>query len=120
MNREVWILDWATFSIDPQALGGKYGFKKCITKATGDLLDELEVWVGRMEDGLDLAHQTEEISEHFTKLMMVMTSLYEIRTLKDAKDLAIDQMTETLLMLSKQYRVSTSAKEDQLALIIEM
>ena len=50
-------------------MGEKCGFKKCMTKATGDLLDELEVWVGRMEDGRDLAHQTAEISEHFTSLL---------------------------------------------------
>ena len=106
-------------TLDPEDVRDKYSFTSIMQKFTTTNLDELESWVAKMNAGLQLADNLEGVAQDFSKLLQVMGALFEIKSVKNTKELLLDQVKETLTVLGPS-AMGSAKKKAQLAEIEEL
>ena len=99
-------------TLDPD-LSDNFSFTSCMKNGVSKQLDKLEKFFNMTEGAFGMADDSEKLKESFDVLMKVMGALFDARTRKEAIDLELDCIHETLFMLNKA-KIPTTANDKRL------
>ena len=99
-------------TLDPD-LSDNYSFASCMKNGVSKQLDHLEKFFNMTEGAFGMADDAEKLSESFDVLMKVMAALFNARSRKEAIELELDCIEETLFMLNKS-KIPTTANDKRL------
>lgn len=97
--------------LDFDAIRAQHEFVPCMKTQAVAMLTELQEWTDKQARGL--AHNVDDLSGDFKKLLETMAALYDVREAKDSQDLAIDQLRELFHDLAS-HKVNTRKHLEQL------
>jgi dynein heavy chain len=102
--------------LDFEAVQAEYAFVHRMKSQSAAQLSELQAWTSKQESGL--AHNIDDLSTDFKKLLETMAALYDIREAGFTKELLVEQLRETFLDLAN-HKVNTKKSLEQLEAVLK-